>query len=76
MLLDLCTHKYEHGSLWWKSYDKVLQSYPSEMWPITCRDVEGCLQQCDVYNVQDDFPRLGQRLIKLQQFNLRQTPAS
>lgn len=25
MLYDLCERKYEHGSLWWKTYDKVLQ---------------------------------------------------
>ena len=75
MLLDLCERKYEHGSLWWKSYDKVLQSYPSEIWPITCRTMEGHLQQSDVYNARDDFPRLGPRLIKLQQFSLRQSPS-
>lgn len=75
MLLDLCERNYKHGSLWWKTYDKVLQSYPCEIWPITCRTMEGHLQQSDVYNARDDFPRLGRRLIKLQQFNLRQRPS-
>ncbi|OAF58974.1 hypothetical protein VC83_06143 [Pseudogymnoascus destructans] len=32
MLLDLCERKYEYGSLCWKTYDKDLQSYPSEIW--------------------------------------------
>lgn len=75
MLLDLCERKYEHGCLWWKSYDKVLQSYPPEIWPITCRTMQGHLQPSDVYNARDDFPRLGSRLIKLQQFNSRQRPS-
>jgi hypothetical protein len=75
MLLDLCERKYEYGSLWWKTYDKVLQGYPSEIWPITCRTMEGHLQQSDVYSARDDFPRLGPRLIKLQQFNSRQRPS-
>lgn len=75
MLVDLCERKYEYGSLWWKAYDKVLQGYPSEIWPTTCRTMEGHLQQSDVYSARDDFPRLGSRLIKLQQFNLRQRPS-
>ncbi|KAL5040754.1 hypothetical protein BDW71DRAFT_201910 [Aspergillus fruticulosus] len=62
MLLDLCERKYEYGSLWWKTYDKVLQGYPCEIWPITCRTLEGHLQQHDVYSARDDFPRLGLRL--------------
>lgn len=74
MLLDLCERKYEYGSLWWKTYDEVLQGYASEIWPITCRTLEGHLQQSDVYSARDDFPRLGRRLIKLQQFNSRQRP--
>ena len=49
MLLDLCGRKYEYGSLWWKTYDKVLQSYPSEIWPITCQTMEGHLLQSEVY---------------------------
>lgn len=75
MLLDLCERKYENGSLWWRAYDKVLQGYPSEIWPITCRTMEGRLQQSDVYSALDDFPRLGPRLIKLQQFSSRQRPS-
>jgi hypothetical protein len=75
MLSDLCERKYKYGSLWWKTYDKTLQSYPSEIWPITCRTMEGYLQQSDVYSARDDFPRLGPRLIKLQQFSLRQRPS-
>lgn len=75
MLLDLCERKYEHGRLWWKTYDKVLQGYPSEIWPITCRTMEGHLQQSDIYNARDDFPRLGSRPIKPQQFNSRQRPS-
>lgn len=75
MLSDLCERKYKSGCLWWKSYDRVLRGYPPNVWPITCRSIEGHLQQSDVYSARDDFPRLGRRLIKLQQFNLRQRPS-
>ncbi|KAF3479406.1 uncharacterized protein GIQ15_05389 [Arthroderma uncinatum] len=75
MLSDLCECKYERGSRWWKTYDTTLQSYPSEIWPITCRTMEGQLQQSDVYSSRGDFPRLGPRLIRLQQFNTRQRPS-
>lgn len=75
MLSDLCERKYDYGSLWWKTYDKVLRGYPPEIWPITCRTMEGHLLQSDVYSARDDFPRLGPRLTKLQQFNSRQRPS-
>ncbi|RJE18831.1 hypothetical protein PHISCL_08832 [Aspergillus sclerotialis] len=75
MLSDLCERKYKYGYLWWKSYDRVLRGYPPNVWPITCRSIEGHLQQSDVYSARDDFPRLGRRLIRLQQFNLRQRPS-
>ncbi|KJZ68068.1 hypothetical protein HIM_09800 [Hirsutella minnesotensis 3608] len=75
MLLDLCERKYEYGNLYWKTYDKVLRAYRAEIWPITCRTSEGHLLQSDVYSASNDFPRLGSRLIKLQQFNLRQRPS-
>lgn len=75
MLPALCERQYEHGRLWWKSFDKVLQGYPAEIWPITCRTMDGHLRQCDVYSAQDDFPRFGRRLVRLQQFNARQRPS-
>lgn len=75
LLSDLCERKYEYGRLWWKTYDKTLLSYPSDIWPITCRTMEGHLQQSNVYSARDDFPRLGPRLIRLQQFNSRQRPS-
>lgn len=37
--------------------------------------MKGHLQQSDVYNARDDFSRLEQRLVKLQQFNSRQRPS-
>jgi hypothetical protein len=37
--------------------------------------MEGHLQQSDVYNARDSFPRLGPRLIKLQQFSSGQRPS-
>ena len=75
MLLDLCGRKYKHGSLWWRTYDTVLHNYPPEMWPVTCQTMKGHLLESDVYSARNDFPRLGSRLLKLQQFNLRQRPS-
>lgn len=40
MLLDLCERKHDYGRLWWNTYDKILQGYPSEIWPITCQTME------------------------------------
>ena len=33
MIMDVC------GGLW-NTYDKILQGYPSETWPITCQTME------------------------------------
>lgn len=45
------------------------------LWPVSCRTFEDVLQEQDTYSSQDDFPLLGQRLVKLQEFNLRQQPS-
>lgn len=53
-----------------------LGKLPSSLWPISCRRViEDTLQEEDTYSSQDDFPLLGQRLVKLQEYNLRQQPS-
>lgn len=55
---------------------KQLRKLPSSLWPISCRKVvEDTLQEEDTYSSQDDFPLLGQRLVKLQEYNLRQQPS-
>lgn len=65
-LLDLvCTHPY----------DRHLLALPVSLWPITCRTFERQLQEQSSYSSQDDFPLLGQRLAKLQEFTLRQQPS-
>lgn len=52
-----------------------LGSYPS-LWPTSCRTFEGeLLQENSTYSSEDDFPMLGQRLVGLQEFNLRQQPS-
>lgn len=45
------------------------------LWPVSCRTFEDVLQEQDTYSSQDDFPLFGQRLAKLQEFNLRQQPS-
>ncbi|KAL9104086.1 MAG: hypothetical protein Q9163_000938 [Psora crenata] len=55
---------------------KPLRKLPASLWPISCRSIaEDTLQEEDTYSSQDDFPLLGQRLKKLQDFNLRQQPS-
>ena len=55
--------------------DGVVRALPLSLWPVTCRSFEGCLQEESAYSSQDDFPMFGQRLAKLQEFNLRQQPS-
>ncbi|KAI1408048.1 hypothetical protein F5Y13DRAFT_115086 [Hypoxylon sp. FL1857] len=65
-LLDLlCTHRC----------DSKIRSLPVSLWPVTCRTFEGDLQEENSYSSQDDFPLFGQRLVKLQEFTLRQQPS-
>ena len=56
-------------------YNHTLAALPSSLWPVSCRSFEDTLQEEDAYSAQDDFPMFGQRLAKLQEFNLRQQPS-
>ncbi|OTA87934.1 hypothetical protein M434DRAFT_130619 [Hypoxylon sp. CO27-5] len=65
-LLDLlCTHRC----------DNSIRGLPPSLWPVTCRTFENGLQEENSYSSQDDFPLFGQRLVKLQEFTLRQQPS-
>ena len=78
-----CYHKSKPRS----DYDQFLEQIcgqsrnnirklPSYLWPASCRSVvDEKLQEEDTYSSQDDFPLLGQRLAKLQEYNLRQQPS-
>ena len=48
---------------------------PSSLWPASCRSFDNRLQEESAYSSQDDFPMFGQRLTKLQEFNLLQQPS-
>ncbi|RSL68868.1 hypothetical protein CEP53_002404 [Fusarium sp. AF-6] len=74
-LSTLCERKCRTGMLWWSRMDDQLRQLPPELWPISCRDSEQHLQERDVYSAMEDFPRLGQRLLQVQKFNLRQQPS-
>lgn len=50
------------------------RTLPKSLWPVSCRSFEQTLQEESAYSSQDDFPMFGQRLAKLQEFNLRQQP--
>lgn len=58
-----------------RSIDRRLHSLPTCVWPVTCRSFEDALQEQSSYSSQDDFPLLGQRLAKIQEFTLRQQPS-
>jgi len=65
-LLDIiCTHPC----------DSTVRGLHLSLWPVTCRSFEGELQEESAYSSQDDFPLFGQRLMKLQEFSLRQQPS-
>jgi hypothetical protein len=54
---------------------KLMRSLSVDLWPVSCRGVEGSLQEDSSYSSQDDFPLFGQRLVKLQEFTRRQQPS-
>ncbi|KAI1737182.1 hypothetical protein F4680DRAFT_468382 [Xylaria scruposa] len=57
------------------SRDKMVRTIPQEIWPATCHNFDGLLQEESTYSSQDDFPLFGQRLVKLQTFSRRQQPS-
>lgn len=63
------------GYLCTKPQKDVNRRLPSSFWPVTCRDFDGNLQEAGCYSAQDDFPLLGNRLVALQEFGLRQQPS-
>ena len=56
-----------------KSRRRVNRILPHTSWPVTCLDTDKMLLEDSAYSAQDDFPFFGQRLVKLQEFNDRQT---
>ncbi|MCJ1309172.1 hypothetical protein MMC25_002828 [Agyrium rufum] len=51
------------------------KTLPREIWPESCVDEDGKLLEQDVYSVALEFPILGPRLLKIQNFDLRQRPS-
>lgn len=56
-------------------YNSKIRTLHVSLWPVSCRSFEDTLQEDSAYSSQDDFPMFGQRLAKLQEFNLRQQPS-
>lgn len=75
LLTALCSQRYRQKLLFWSNSDNVLKNLPKSVWPISCCDSDGNLLESDVYSIENDFPRLGYRLLALQSFNLRQRPS-
>lgn len=73
----VCERKYKRGILWWSKVDKDLAELPPTAWPVSCLDSDdmALLQERDVYSATEDFPRLGQRLLRVQKFNARWRPS-
>lgn len=55
--------------------DRAVSALPVSLWPATCRGYDGRLLEQSTYSSHDDFPLLGHRLSKLQDFCLRQEPS-
>ncbi|KAH8623457.1 hypothetical protein IG631_21936 [Alternaria alternata] len=47
---------------------------PEKLWPPSCCDYEGHLLEHSTYSTALDFPVLGTRLLKIQDFDTRHTP--
>lgn len=54
---------------------KCVRALPSSLWPDSRVDADGNLLEQDVYSTAIDFPMLAPRLLKLQQFDVRQQPS-
>ena len=69
ILLQLCTY----------SLSEINNTLPHFIFPESCRNFDGLefgpLQELDVYSVGIDFPLLGHRFRKLEEFSLRQSPS-
>jgi hypothetical protein len=52
-----------------------IRSLSSNLWPNTCQNLKGELLEQDVYDAALDFRLLGDRLLTLQAFNMRQRPS-
>lgn len=52
-----------------------LHSLPSDLWPVSCLDPNGRLLEHSTYSPVVHFPLLGDRLLALQEFSLRQSPS-
>jgi hypothetical protein len=53
---------------------KSVRNLGNTIWPESCTDRLGHLREQEDYSALYDLPLLGQRLLELQRFNVRQTP--
>lgn len=51
----------------------LLGRFPT-LWPVSCRSFADTLQNESTYSARNNFPLLGARLARLEEFNLRQQP--
>lgn len=57
-----------------KPHGRAVQSLPSELWLESWWDLDGNLNEQNMYSASTDFPLFGPRLLDLQKFNLSQKP--
>ena len=54
--------------------DTKIANLPKEIWPKSCRDLEGRLAKFECYGIDSDFPLIGRNLLAIQRFCLHQRP--
>lgn len=54
--------------------DPSIRALPADVWPPSCRDYDGQLLEQSTYSTALDFPLLGSRLLKIQEFDQRHHP--
>ncbi|KAH6626645.1 hypothetical protein B0J18DRAFT_145265 [Chaetomium sp. MPI-SDFR-AT-0129] len=72
LLLTLCTMPLKGSELFTCSVGGRKIRIPGCLFPPSSLGFQGNLQESDTYSVTDDFPILGQRLLALQRYSLRQ----
>lgn len=55
--------------------DRSFRMSTKDFWPPSCQDFNDQLREQDVYSAREDFPIFGARLLRLQQYSLRQQPS-
>lgn len=75
LLLTLCTIPLGSSVFCASDVGGKKTGIPGHLFPPSSLGFQGDLQESDTYSTHDDFPILGQRLLTLQRYSLRQRPS-